>query len=326
MNKKNNNIEIADIIYKRQRPAGILFLLYALVIWLAFVNGVSQDSTVTFVLQHAASTIKTPDIVFHNAMILSIAAVICALSGVYQLMFGFKKYLTLIIVIISLIFTFSFISWSIDGRSISLTGLLSVMVVRSVPLIIGAMSGILSERAGVFNIAIEGMMLSAALAASVTASLSNLWFGLLAGIITGGLMGLVHAVLCVKYKANHIISGMIINVFSIGITSFFSTRYIQVQEYRFLNEAGFFLPFELPVLSQIPIIGPVFFNQNIFVYLMYILVAVLSFMLFQTRWGLRLRSVGEHPKAADTLGIDVFKTRMWAVILSGLTAGLGGAD
>lgn len=312
-------------ILKRQWPVGVLFVFLSAVIVLLFFNGVSEDSLATFVLSHANSTLEMSDIVLPTLVALRASAIIILICGLLQIGIKNGKLTTILIGIVSLVFTFSFITWNIKDDSISLTGLLNVMVVRSVPLIIGAMSGILAERAGIFNIAIEGMMLAAALTASVTASLTNLWIGLVVGIITGGLMSVIHALMCVKYKANHIISGTIINLFSIGITSYFSEKYVNTLEYKYLNNPGFFFPYEIPVLSQIPLIGPVLFNQNIFVYLMYILVAVLSILLFKTRWGLRLRSVGEHPKAADTLGINVFKTRFMAVIYSGLTAGIGGA-
>lgn len=310
---------------KRQWPVGVVFIFLSGVIVLLFFNGVSEDSMATFVLSHANSTLEMSDIVLPTLAALRASAIIIFICGILQIGIKNGKLTPILIGIVSLVFTFSFITWNIKDDSISLTGLLNVMVVRSVPLIIGALSGILAERAGIFNIAIEGMMLAAALTASVTASLTNLWIGLVVGIITGGLMGLIHALMCVKYKANHIISGTIINLFSIGITSYFSEKYVNTLEYKYLNNPGFFFPYEIPVLSQIPLIGPVLFNQNIFVYFMYILVAVLSILLFKTRWGLRLRSVGEHPKAADTLGINVFKTRFMAVIYSGLTAGIGGA-
>lgn len=310
---------------KRQWPVGVVFIFLSSVIVLLFFNGVSENSMATFVLSHANSTLEMSDIVLPTLAALRASAIIIFICGILQIGIKNGKLTPILIGIVSLVFTFSFITWNIKDDSISLTGLLNVMVVRSVPLIIGAMSGILAERAGIFNIAIEGMMLAAALTASVTASLTNLWIGLVVGIITGGLMSVIHALMCVKYKANHIISGTIINLFSIGITSFFSEKYVNSLEYKYLNNPGFFFPYEIPVLSQIPLIGPVLFNQNIFVYFMYILVAVLSILLFKTRWGLRLRSVGEHPKAADTLGINVFKTRFMAVIYSGLTAGIGGA-
>jgi len=133
----------------------------------------------------------------------------------------------------------------------------------------------------------------------------------------------VHGVLSIKYKINQIISGTVINIFSTGITSFLSARFLQTHQE--LNNSGIFAPWPVPLLSKIPFIGPILFNHNVYVYAMYFFLIILQVALFYTRWGLRLRSVGEHPKAADTLGINVFKTRYMAVILGGMMAGFAGS-
>jgi simple sugar transport system permease protein len=133
----------------------------------------------------------------------------------------------------------------------------------------------------------------------------------------------VHGVLSIKYKTNQIISGTVINIFSIGFTSYISAKFMQ--QYQFLNNPGIFPTIPLPLLSQIPFLGPILFNNNMFVYAMYLFLVILHVALFYTRWGLRHRSVGEHPKAADTLGINVFRTRYVAVLLGGMMAGFAGA-
>jgi simple sugar transport system permease protein len=223
------------------------------------------------------------------------------------------------------LFIFGFLTWASSGGQTNLGGLLRVMIVRAVPLTLGALSGILCERAGVVNIAIEGMMLTAAFTSTVFASLThNLWIGLIAGVLSGGLMGLIHGILSIKYKINQIISGTVINIFATGITSYLSSKYIQKTQFQFLNEPGLFPQIEVPVLSKIPFIGPILFHHNMYVYSMVFFVLLITFLLYKTRWGLRLRAVGEHPKAADTLGINVFRTRYMAVILGGMMAGFGG--
>ena len=133
----------------------------------------------------------------------------------------------------------------------------------------------------------------------------------------------VHAVLSIHYMVDQIISGTVINIFSAGITSFISAKFLQT--FQQLNSPGTFKPFSLPILGDIPVIGPIFFAGNIFLFGMYILLIVIHVGLFYTRWGLRVRAVGEHPRAADTLGVNVFRTRYIAVILGGLVAGFGGA-
>lgn len=187
-----------------------------------------------------------------------------------------------------------------------------------------ALSGIMSERAGVVNIAIEGMMLAGAMTAALIASVTgSLWIGLLAGIASGMLMALIHGILSIKYKTDQIISGTVINIFATGLTSYISTKFLQV--YQNLNEPGVFAPIAIPGLVKIPFIGPIFFNNNVCVYIMFIVLIVMQIALFNTRWGLRLRSVGEHPRAADTLGINVTRIRYMAVLLSGAIAGFAGA-
>jgi simple sugar transport system permease protein len=167
------------------------------------------------------------------------------------------------------------------------------------------------------------MMLMSAMVGTLVGSLTNLWVGLLCAVLAGGLMGLLHAWLSVTYKTDQIVSGTVINIFALGMTSFISAKFLQ--RYQDLNNPGIFQPIEIPLLSKIPFLGPLLFNNNLFVYGMFILLILLHIGLFYTRWGLRLRSVGEHPKAADTLGIDVFRTRYMAVILGGLVAGFAGA-
>jgi ABC-type uncharacterized transport system permease subunit len=278
----------------------------------------------TYVMTPSASDSIFPDWVFPTGTALNIIAGICAIMGAYQLARGFGKFSNMMIGLAVGLFIFGFLSWASSGGSINLAGLLRVMVVRAVPLTLGALSGVLCERAGVVNIAIEGMMLMAAFVSTVFGSLTNVWGGLIAGILAGTLMGYIHAVLSIKYKINQIISGTFINIFATGMTSFLSSRFIQKVEYQHLNEPGLFPVIEIPGLYQIPFIGPILFGHNMYVYAMFVFVALLTFLLYKTRWGLRLRSVGEHPRAADTLGINVIKTRYMAVLLGGAMAGFAG--
>jgi simple sugar transport system permease protein len=237
---------------------------------------------------------------------------------------GFGKRMNLVLAIVVGFTVFSFITWAAAGKSLNLAGMLSASVLLAVPITLGAFSGVLCERAGVVNIAIEGMMLMAAMVGALVGSVTNsMWIGLLAAISSSLIMALIHAVLSIKYKINQIISGTVINIFATGMTSFLSAKFLQT--YQELNNPPIFPRVPIPLLADIPIIGPLFFNTNLFVYLMYVLLIVIQVALFRTRWGLRMRSVGEHPKAADTLGINVFRTRYMAVLLGGLVAGIGGA-
>ncbi|HSW42157.1 MAG TPA: ABC transporter permease, partial [Patescibacteria group bacterium] len=186
------------------------------------------------------------------------------------------------------------------------------------------LSGVLCERAGVVNIAIEGMLLSGAFAAAVVGSVTgNSWIGVIAAVLVGALLAWVLAVLAIRYAINQIIAGTVINIFAVGLTSFLSTRVLQHNAH--LNTPERLGPIAVPILSDIPIVGPILFAGNFFVYALFVLVIVIHFALFKTRYGLRVRSVGEHPRAADTVGINVTFMRYRNVILGGMMAGFGGA-
>jgi len=320
---------MSEGIRKKERRSritmGVIFLAASLFIWIVFVAGLAPDAVTRYIMTPGGSSTVSPDWVFPTGVYLNVIAGICALAGAYQIVRGFGKRTYSVLAFVAVLFIFGFLTWASAGGQTNLAGLLRVMIVRSVPLTLGALSGILCERAGVVNIAIEGMMLTASFTSTVFASLShNLWIGVLAGVLTGGFLGVIHGVLSIKYKINQIISGTVINIFATGITSYLSSKYIQKVEFQFLNEPGLFPQIEVPLLSKIPFIGPILFHHNIYVFALVFFVILITFMLYKTRWGLRLRSVGEHPKAADTLGINVFRTRYMAVILGGMMAGFGG--
>jgi simple sugar transport system permease protein len=211
------------------------------------------------------------------------------------------------------------------GKTMTITSLLQGSLALAVPLIFGSLAGVLSERVGVVNIAIEGQLLAGAFVSALIASLSaNMYLGLIGAIIAGALVSWVLAVFSIKYIVDQIIVGVVLNVLVVGLTNFlFST--LMVSNLTVFNQPPRFEKILIPLLGQIPVLGPVLFNQTLIVYLMYLSVAGIWFALFKTRWGLRLRAVGEYPKAADTVGIKVFRTRYISVIIGGAFAGLGGA-
>ncbi|MBM3144599.1 MAG: ABC transporter permease [Chloroflexi bacterium] len=307
----------------RRRVMGFIFLGLGIALWALFAKNVEPGVETTFVLTPGGATQELPDWVFPSLPMLDILAVVCVGVGGYQLARGFGKRTNLMLGMAVALFIFGFLTWATSGGTLNLAGLFRSALVKAVPLTIGALSGVLCERSGVVNIAIEGMMLTGAFTGAFVGSVTNLWIGLLAAVLSGALLGTIHAVLSIKYKTNQIISGTVINIFSTGITSFLSAKFLQ--KYQHLNDPGRFPTIEVPVLSKIPIIGPIMFEHNMFVYALYFFLIVLTIALYYTRWGLRTRSVGEHPKAADTLGINVFKTRYLSVILGGCMAGFGGA-
>lgn len=308
---------------RRQRVMGIVFLLMAAAIWVFFARTTEPGMVTTFNTSPGGSNVQTPDLVFNTLPVLNTLAIISAALGAYQVVRGFKGKTNLVLAILAGFFVICFLAWGAADKSLNLAGLLKVAVIRSVPLTLGALSGILCERSGIINIGIEGMLLAAAFTSTVTASLTNVWVGLLAAILTGAFFGWFLAVFSIRYKVNQIVSGTVINIFATGMTSFLSAKFLQ--KYAYLNSPGQFPAWEIPGLSKIPFVGPILFNHNLFVYAMFILLIVLTVALFHTKWGLRLRASGEHPKAADTLGINVNRTRYMATILGGMVAGFGGA-
>ena len=255
----------------RQNTLGIIFLLGALFIWLVFVRTTTADMQTLFVMTPGGSISAMPNITFNSLFVLKALAIICAILGVYQIVRGFGKSANLVLGIVGVLLTTSFLAWGASGGSINVGGMLRVMVLRSVPITLGAMAGILCERVGVVNIAIEGMMITGALVGAIFGSLWGLWVGMLAAIIAGGLTAVVLGILSIKYKVNQVISGTIINIFTIGLTSYIVTKILQVTEWQYLNQSGFFQPIHLPILSKIPYIGPILFSHNIYIYFMYML-------------------------------------------------------
>ncbi len=316
----NNHQEISPT---RRRIMGILFLLFAGLIWFLFARTVPAGVETTFKMVPSGSDQQISNWVFSSLPVLNVLAGVSLCLGGYQLARGFKKRTSLVLGLISGLFIFAFLTWATADGSLNLAGLVRSALVKAVPLTLGALSGVLCERSGVVNIAIEGMMLTGAFVGALVGSLTNIWIGLFAAVLAGGALAAVLAVLSIKYKTDQIIAGTVINIFATGITSFLSARFLQ--KYPNLNDPGRFPTIKIPVLSDIPIIGPIMFQHNIFVYAVFIFLIVITIALYYTRWGLRTRSVGEHPKAADTLGINVFRTRYISVILGGFMAGFGGA-
>jgi len=196
----------------------------------------------------------------------------------------------------------------------------------AVLLLLPALGGVISERSGVVNIAMEGMMLTGAFF-GVTADLAwhNVWLATAVAMLAGGLMALIHAVVSIRFRADQIVSGIAINIFAAGITVFLVNRIYGLQDVGHVGQSELLPNLNIPGLEQIPFFGKVLFQQNVVVYVALILLVLTHLVLFRTRLGLRIRAVGERPQAADTAGINVFMLRYGAVITSGLLSGLSGA-
>jgi ABC-type uncharacterized transport system permease subunit/nitrate reductase NapE component len=249
--------------------------------------------------------------------------VLCFFAAGLRLYRGFaalRRWLTLALAVLA---AFAFLVWMTSGTSLNLPGMLQATLVAATPLTLGAICGLLCERSGIINIAIEGMMLFGAFAGIATAAVTgSLWLGLIAACLTGGLMGALHAVLSIKYRIDQIVGGTVINILAVGATRFLKLRLLQPAG---LNNPGHFDTIPIPLLSDIPIVGPILFNHQPTTYIMLILLVATNYVVFFTPWGLRMRACGEHPRAADTVGIHVNRMRYISVIIGGLIAGIGGA-
>ncbi|MBA2263102.1 MAG: ABC transporter permease [Chloroflexi bacterium] len=309
----------------RQRILGIFYLIVASVMVIGFAMPVSGDATSTFNLNLGPAVITLPDLVLPSSATAYLLAAVVAFAGAVQLTRGFGTKAAIILAFVAGAFVFGFLVWVAAGQSMNLTGVFQSTLQRAVPIVFGALSGVLCERAGVVNIAIEGMLLSGAFVSAVVASATGSpWLGIGAAIITGGLLAGLLAVLAIRYRVDQIIAGFFINILATGLTAFLSVRVLQPNQAE-LNSPERLGPIAIPILSEIPLLGPVLFRHNVFVYALFALIVLIHLGLFYTRWGLRVRAVGEHPRAADTVGINVYWVRYSSVIMGGMVAGLGGA-
>jgi ABC-type uncharacterized transport system permease subunit len=295
---------------ERRRRRGI-FTMFALAVGAFIAFGVipSHNEKVTF-----GFVMDREWVAFHEISLnsktgsLGFATLALLTAAFAYLQFRARKTIRLASGIFSFAFLMSFLCWVASGKFIPFTGLLQGGLLLSVPLIYGAMAGVLSERSGVINIAIEGQLLAGAFASGVLASLTQkTWIGLMIAPFAGAM-----------------ILGFVLNVLVIGLTDFLYKRLLIPYQDTW-NSAPSLSPIKIPILWKIPLLGPIFFDQTIIVYLMYIFVVVIHLGLFSTKWGLRMRAVGEHPTAAESVGINVNKVRFRNVVLAGAIAGLGGA-
>ncbi len=308
--------------------SGLAIVVAGLVCILGWGLGANPGDA-DFALRTVRDTIALPDITVPAAATAIVLGVVIVALGTWHAVRGFaRQRMRWVLTAVLLCFVVAFLCWAstgTPGNPLNLPGLLQNTILLATPLVLGALAGILCERTGVINVAIEGQFLAGAFAGALGASVSHsLGVGLVAALVAGGLMGALLAVFAIRFLVNQVVLGVVLNALALGITGF-GFDALMAQDSATYNEPGFFSPIAIPLLSDIPVIGPVLFNVNIIVYLTYVLIVVIDVALFRTRWGLRTRAVGEHPRAADTVGIKVPRTRYRNVILGGVVAGLGGA-
>ncbi len=315
---------------RRRIVTGSAIFLIGLVCVLLLGMGSRSGYDASFQLAPAGASIKVPNLTLPARLTGVLLGLFVIALGLFQIFRGFsKRSMRWVLSVTGFCFMVAFLCWAATGGTkggtLDLLGLLQQSIFLAIPLILGALAGVLCERSGVINVAIEGQMLAGAWAGALFATLlHNKGLGLLAAVIAGGLMGLLLAVFAIRYFVNQVVLGVVLNVLALGLTGFIYDALMQPNQDT-LNNPGFFDPIKIPVLGDIPIVGPLLFNANVIVYLTYVLIVVVDVALFRTRWGLRTRAVGEHPEAADTVGINVFRTRYRNVVFGGMVAGMAGA-
>lgn len=309
---------------RRATVMGIVFFVLAVAILVLFLPSTAPDQQTTFDFDLTREgTGVLGEVTFSTRWGLYVTAALAALAGVWQLIRGFEQVNAALGVVAGL-FVIGFLTWAARDSSINIAGLVRSSLLRGIPIILAGLSGVLCERSGVINIGIEGMMLTGAFLSALIGSIaSSTWVGLLAALLGGAVMALLLAVMAIRYKVDQIVAGTAINILATGLTSYFSSRYLQRN--TTLNSPPTFSPVSIPLLSRIPVLGPALFDHTFVIYLTFLLIVSIQLVLFYTRWGLRTRAVGEHPRAADTLGVNVFKIRYINVIAGGMVGGLGGA-
>jgi simple sugar transport system permease protein len=258
---------------------------------------------------------------------LTLALAVARLLDVLGIVRLGRVWRRVIVGVVLFLFIVALIAWAAGGQPIpfNVVNLLSGTLNISIPIMLGALTGVVCSRSGVINIAIEGQLLLGAFCAAIATSVTgSLWLGLICGALAGSLVATLLALFAIAYRVDQIVLGVVLNTLVLGLTGYLYNA-IMVPYGDTINNPNTFSLFKIPGLGDIPIIGPVFFDSTVFLYITYVVLALVQVGLFRTRWGLRTRAVGEHPVAADTVGIRVLAIRYRNVIISGLIAGIGGA-
>ncbi|WP_296602939.1 ABC transporter permease [Nocardioides sp.] len=317
---------IAGVTTIVDRKPAVIFGLATLGLALILLFTDTSGDT-TFRLATADDWAELPEVTVPAAATAWLLTVVCALCTAASAALLLKERRTpmWLVVIFAISWMLGFLTWAAAGATLPMIGLLAGSLALAVPLVFGALGGVLGERAGVVNIAIDGQLLAGAFAAALVGSMTGTtWFGLLAAMAAGMLVALLLGLFAISYFVDQVIVGVVLNVLIIGLTSFMFSQ-VLAPNAESLNNPPRFDKIDIPVLGGIPLIGPILFRQTVVVYILYVVVALVTWALYRTRWGLRVRAVGEHPTAADTVGIKVNRTRYRTIILAGAIAGMGGA-
>ena len=307
--------------WDRQRRLGVGVTVIGLLAVLMF-GALAPSETARFTLSTDASGAA---IKVNGQFGAYLFGVLALAAGVVMLTGKARRWQTALLGAGIVAFVLSFLCWQVAGKFLPLVDTASGTLQLAMPLILGALAGVLGERSGVVNVAIEGQFLMGAFGAALVGTMAtSVWAGLISAAIGGAIIAGMLAVLAIRFLVDQVVVGIVLNLFALGVTGFLYKRLMQTDAQKY-NTPPALPTWDVPGLSKIPVIGPVLFESNLLVWLALVLVFVVHFALSRTRWGLRTRAVGEHPTAADTVGIRVRGLRYTNVLLGGLIAGAGGA-
>ncbi|WP_238694292.1 ABC transporter permease [Nocardioides daphniae] len=319
----DESLRVVDVVSAK---APITFALAILAMASLLLFG-AQSGDTTFRFSRAGDFFTVPDVTVPattTAWVLVVVLVALTAESVRRYV-ARRRTPGWLIALFALVALTAFLSWAGADATLRVDGLLAGTILLAIPLVFGAMSGVLGERVGVVNIAIDGQLLAGAFAAALVGSIfGSAWAGVLGAMLAGALVAVILAVFTITYFVEQVIVGVVLNVLVLGVTNFMFSQ-VLAENPEGLNTPPRLSQWAIPVLSDIPVLGSALFKQSPIVYLLYVVVAAVTYALYRTRWGLRVRAVGEHPKAADTVGINVIRTRYTTVILAGAIAGAGGA-
>jgi simple sugar transport system permease protein len=314
---------------RASRIRGIIFAALGLIALNAAAGSMSSQVTFRFWLQQQGG--ESWDIQAAAGVLWILAGIAAGVGGVYQLWRGasasWRRWMALMLPF----WIAALIGTLLAGKPAVLTNLFAGSLEYAFPISMGAFAAMICERSGMLNIAIEGKFLMGACAASIAASVTGgaidpraaVIVGVIVAMIVGVAVGYLMAWLAIRHQVDQIISGTVVNFGALGLTNFVYLRILQLN--TDLNTPPTIESVKIPVLSDIPVLGPILFSGTPYLYLAVVAMVVLTYMLFRTRWGLRLRASGEYPQAAGTVGIDVIKIRYRAMMLAGAIAGLAGS-
>jgi general nucleoside transport system permease protein len=311
----------------RRWLAPATFLIFGL-IDIVVLGYFSHSGDATFAFSQPFAKVTVPNLSLPGAVTCDVCGGISIAVAVARVFVPARKMLRRVaIAVVVFLLIVALLCWADAGLStaFNVVNLLQGTLAGSIPIMLGALTGVICSRSGVINVAIEGQLLLGAFTAAIVASATgSLWLGLLSGGLAGALVGALLAVFAIGYRVDQVVLGVVINTLILGLTGYLYDD-LMVPYANTLNSGNTFSAVKIPLLGDIPILGPVFFDSTIFLYLTYIALAGVQVGLFSTRWGLRTRAIGEHPVAADTVGISVIAMRYRNVIAAGVIAGIGGA-